>query len=188
VLFAASLVGAAVTWVNLRPSDVGLSLHVAPRAAPAPSAATPAPPAAAPVPTEPLESAVMPAPPVSAPTVPAATVEPVPAVLDPAVEQTLTRISDAYRALDVTSVAAIWPGADTAALSESFSRLKYQTLTFERCRMLPNGSGSVVVRCDVSIATASKTDDPGLQRRRESWTLALGRAGDQWTIAGLTVR
>jgi hypothetical protein len=54
--------------------------------------------------------------------------------------------------------------------------------------MGPSGNDTAVATCEVSIASASKAGDAALQRRRESWTLALDRAGDQWMIAGLTVR
>ena len=181
VLVAAAFVGAAVTWGNIRPSEVASSRRPqAPAALEAP-VVTPAP-----APT--LEPAPTPASPEAVPAAAPPPTEPARIALDPGIERTLTQVSDAYRALDTTALAAVWPGADVPALSESFSGLKYQALTFERCRVQPNGGDGAMATCDVSIALASKAGDAALQRRHESWTMSLNRAGDQWTIAGLTVR
>ena len=181
VLVAAALVGAAVTWSSIRPSEVATSRRPP---APAPLAAPTVTPAPAPA----AAAAPIPAPSETLPAAAAAPTEPAHTALDPGIERTLARVSDAYRALDATALTGVWPGADLPALSESFSGLKYQALTFERCRVQPNGGDGAMATCDVSIANASKAGDAALQRRRESWTMALSRAGDQWTIAGLTVR
>jgi hypothetical protein len=182
VALAAALLGAAVSWVGTRPGPVATA-----RQAPAPTASA-LPAASSPLREVPPIPAVATRPLAAAPPAAVALPQPEPAPLDAALEPTLTAISRAYRTLDAASLTAVWPGADLAALSESFSDLKYQALTFDRCRLQPTGRDAAVATCEVSIASASKGGDEALQRRRESWTLALGRSDDQWTIAGLTVR
>ena len=183
VIVAASLVGAGVAWIGLRPGEVTVSPQVpvrAPDAAP-PTVSVPVQPPAEDVPARTS--------PVAVPPIRTAEPGPVSTPVDPAIEATLARVSEAYRGLDVASLAAVWPGADTASLSEAFSGLKYQALTFDRCRLQQQGSQGALATCEVSITSASKEGDPALRRRHESWTLTLGRdAGDQWMISGLMVR
>lgn len=114
--------------------------------------------------------------------------EPVVPPKDPAFEQTLATVSRAYRALDATAVAAVLPDTDGAALTQAFSELKYQTLSFDHCTLRPNGAESAVASCDVSLATAPKSGDAALQRRHEAWTLVLNRSGEAWRIAAVTRR
>jgi len=189
VVIAASAAGAAVSWVGMRannrvlpqPPQPVVSTEV-PRAEPlvipslagapspvveSPAPAQPAPPRADATPTG--------APPVNAP-----------AVVDPALDQTLATISQAYRSLNAASLAAVWPGADSASLARTFAELKYQALSFDHCAQRPNGPSSVVASCEVSLTRAPKEGDPSLQRRRESWTIVLNRSGAGWTIAGIT--
>jgi hypothetical protein len=82
----------------------------------------------------------------------------------------------------------VWPGADVATLAPIFAAVKYQSLSFDRCTARPNGAEGLVASCEVSLAAASKEGDPSLQRRRESWTLVLNRAGEGWTIAGVSAQ
>jgi hypothetical protein len=179
VVIAAAIVGAALSWA-------GIGARA--RAVPAPRAASTGTPAAAeaiqvpvPVPARAVEIA----PPVrGTETVPA----PTPAPVDPALEQTLAAVSRSYRTLDAAALTAVWPGADTATLAEHFSSLKYQSLTFDRCQVTPNGAAGALASCEVSIAAAPKVGEPVLQRRRESWTLAFDRSGGHWTITGVSVQ
>jgi hypothetical protein len=105
---------------------------------------------------------------------------------DPAFEQTLATVSRAYRALDAAAVAAVLPNTDQPGLTQAFSELKYQTLSFDRCALRPNGAESAVASCEVSLAMAPKSGDAALQRRHEAWTLVLNRAGEAWRIAAVT--
>jgi hypothetical protein len=114
--------------------------------------------------------------------------QPTPPPIDPALARTLAAVSQAYRALDAPSLTAVWPTADIASLSQTFSQLKYQRLSFENCAMRPNGPNGAVASCEVSIATAPRAGDPALRRRHESWTLVLNRPGERWTIASVFVR
>jgi len=105
---------------------------------------------------------------------------------DPALEQTLAEVSRAYRALDAAAVAAVVPNADAAELTQAFSELKYQTLSFDRCALRPNGAESAVASCEVSLAMAPRNGDAALRRRHEAWTLVLNRSGEAWRIAAVT--
>ena len=115
-------------------------------------------------------------------------VAPVRVPTDPAFEQTLAAVSRAYRALDAEAVVAVLPNTDAAGLTQAFSELKYQTLSFDRCALRPNGVESAVASCEVSLAMAPKSGDAALQRRHESWTLVLNRSGEAWRIAAVTRR
>ena len=195
VVIAATIAGVAVSWLGLRSGDRAAPLPsrsavstelprvdpavVAPAGGPDRSAATKAaaaePVAAPPAPPQAPAVATEPAAPVRPPT-------------DPAFEQTLAAVSRAYRALDAEAVVAVLPNTDPAGLTQAFSELKYQTLSFDRCALRPNGVESAVASCEVSLAMAPKTGDAALQRRHESWTLVLNRAGEAWRIAAVTRR
>ena len=175
VVVAAATAGGGLSWLGLL-SDERAALPTPPTPRAASASAEPDTSTAAVPPV--LEPAPSPPSPVR--------VEP-PAV-DPAFERTLASVSQSYRTLDAATLTAVWPGADTASLSQAFSTLKYQTLSFDRCELRPNGDASAVASCEVSIAAAPKWGDQALQRRRESWTLVMNRSGDRWTIAGVSVR
>jgi hypothetical protein len=183
VIAVSALAGGAVSWLGMRsrveampvPAPPAAAGHIAPAPTPAPLAPAPA------VVQPPAPSTATPEP------------RPVPAIaakpaLDPALESTLARVSEAYRRLDASSLTGVWPGADTASLSRSFADLKYQSLSFEHCAVRPNGPTSAIASCDVSLAMAPNGGDQTLQRRHESWTLVLDRSAEPWTIAGVAVR
>ena len=193
VVIAAAVAGAAVSWIGLRDGDrvaappprAAVSTEI-PGADPAvvapPAGGEPitAPPAAVPALTAVPASATVPAPPIAT--------EPARAPRDPALEQTLASVSRAYRALDAAAVAAVLPNTDAAGLTQEFSALKYQTLSFDHCALRPNGVESAIASCDVSLAMAPNTGDGALQRRHEAWTLVLNRSGEAWRIAAVTRR
>ena len=103
-----------------------------------------------------------------------------------AVDAALAGVSRSYRALDAASLTRVWPGADVAALSQRFSTLKYQSLSFDRCNLRPVGA-QVVASCEVSVAAAANAGDPSLQRRQESWAIVLNRSGDRYVIGSVAV-
>lgn len=206
VLAVMTVVGGAVLWFGVRsrlatrpaatPAAAASSVQPVPvipaaRSTPAPAAAesVPAPVESAPAPVQPAPAVVRPAPPSTATAEPGVALPDAgrPAV-DPALERTLARVSDAYRRRDAPSLAGVWPSADTASLSRAFANLKYQALSFDHCTLRPNGPTGALALCDVSLATAANDGDPALQRRHESWTLVLDRSAEPWTIAGVSVR
>lgn len=203
VVITAAIVGAAVPWLGLRTSDRSApqppravvsteiprvdSAGVAPAAA-EPVTAPPAEPVTAPPPTVPASTTVPPSTAAPAPAAATTLTEPVRPPEDPALAQTLAPVSHAYRALDAAAVAAVLPNTDAAGLTQAFSELKYQTLSFDRCALRPNGAESAVASCDVSLVTAPKTGDAALQRHHEAWTLVLNRSGEGWRIAAVTRR
>ena len=97
---------------------------------------------------------------------------------------------DAYRrafnTLDAASVTAIWPGADAGILARTFSELRYQHLSFDRCRTRVTAADYALASCDGSISAVSNSGDPTLRRRRASWTIALRRVAGRWTIESLS--
>src|SRR5436190_3706681 len=112
---------------------------------------------------------------------------PAPKLVEPAAPASSTAVShagvdmalDAYRqafnTLDAASVAAIWPGADVDTLARQFSALRYQHLSFDRCRTRVTAADRALASCDGSISDVLKSGDPTLRRRRTSWTIALRR-------------
>lgn len=118
-------------------------------------------------------------------------VPPGPRVLSPAaaaIDEVLASVRQSYRALDAASLARVWPRADIEALSQRFSALKYQSLSFDRCDVRPVAGGQVVASCAVSIAAASESGDPTLQRRHESWSIVFDRSGDRYVIGSVAIR
>jgi hypothetical protein len=97
---------------------------------------------------------------------------------------------DAYRrafnTLDAASVTAIWPGADVDTLARTFSALRYQHLSFDRCRTRVAAADYALASCDGSISDVSNSGDPTLRRRRASWTIALRRGAMRWTIESIS--
>jgi hypothetical protein len=97
---------------------------------------------------------------------------------------------DAYRrafnTLDAASVAAIWPGADVDTLARSFSELRYQHLSFDRCQTRVTGADRALASCDGSISDVLNSGDPTVRRRRASWTIALQRIAGRWTIESIS--
>jgi hypothetical protein len=206
VIALAAVLGGAVSWFGMRARVTTLpapppavattipdALEVPVKSAPALPAVQPAPalvrPAPTPAPVQPAPAVVRPTPTATATATESIPVSPAAErrTLDPALDRTLARVSDAYRRLDASALTSIWPGADTASLSRAFAGLKYQSLSFERCSLRPNGPTGALASCDVSLAMASNGGDAALQRRHESWTLVLDRTGDPWTIAGVSV-
>jgi len=133
-------------------------------------------------------------PPSAAPETPLPRREPVPSgqrVLTPAaaaIDEVLTSVTQSYRALDAASLTRVWPRADIEALSQRFSALKYQSLSFDRCDVRPLAGGQVVASCAVSIAAALESGDPTLQRRHESWSIVFDRSGDRYVIGTVAIR
>jgi len=97
---------------------------------------------------------------------------------------------DAYRrafnTLDAASVAEIWPGADVDTLARTFSELRYQHLSFDRCQTRVTAVDRALASCDGSISDVSKSGDPTLRRRRTSWTITLRRLEGRWTIENIS--
>jgi hypothetical protein len=186
VVLAAAIAGGVMSWLGMRTRVANVPSAPRPVATSEASGTSEVPRLEPPA----TSNAAAEAPPIAAPQAPAETVPapPVRETLDPAFERTLTSVSDSYRTLDAASLSAVWPGADTESLSRLFAGLKYQSLSFDHCAVRPQGSTGAVASCDVTLAMAPKSGDPSLQRRHESWTLALDRAGERWTIVGVSVR
>jgi len=120
-----------------------------------------------------------------------ASAEPAAAPAEPmrgAITSALAVVSSAYRALDAGSLRQVWPGADAVALSQRFSTLKYQSLSFDRCDLQPVGTSQVVASCEASVSAVANAGDPALRRRHESWSLVFNRAGDRYVIGSVTIR
>ena len=130
------------------------------------------------------------------PTAPAASTAPpptaAPATPSPELPAGIGETLDAYRrafdTLDARSITAIWPGADVDTLASTFSALRYQHLSFDRCQTRVTADDYAVASCDGSISDVSRTGDPALRRRRASWTIALRRVAGQWTIESVSTR
>lgn len=155
---------------------------VPPPAAPQPESRTPDPdPASVPV----APSPPPPAPPSVEPAAPAA----ITATGPPAgVGEVLDAYRRAFNTLDAGSVAAVWPGADVDTLKRTFSALRYQHVSFDRCRTQVTAADYAVTSCQGSISNASNSGDPALRRRSASWTIAMRRIAGHWTIENLSTR
>jgi hypothetical protein len=92
----------------------------------------------------------------------------------------------AYNTLDAASVTAIWPGADVDTLARTFSELRYQQLSFDRCQTRVTAADRALVACDGSISDVLNSGDPTLRRRRASWTIVLRRVAVRWTIESIS--
>jgi hypothetical protein len=104
------------------------------------------------------------------------------------IDQALATFSRSYNTLDAASVSAIWPQADTQALGQVFSTLRYQNLSLERCDVRPTGPDGAVASCEASISSVPRSGDPAMQRRRAPWQVALQRVNDRWLIASVEDR
>jgi hypothetical protein len=123
-----------------------------------------------------------PAPPLVKPAAPASS----PADSHPGVGEALDAYRRAFNTLDAASVTAIWPGADVDALARTFSELRYQHLSFDRCQTRVTAADRALVSCDGSISDVLNSGDPTLRRRRASWTIALRRVAVRWTIESIS--
>jgi len=125
---------------------------------------------------------------------------PVPPVVKPAapasrvaephseVGEALDAYRRAFNALDAASVTAIWPGADVETLARTFSALRYQHLSFDRCQTRVPAADFALASCDGSISDVPSSGDPTMRRRRASWTIALRRVAGRWTIETISTR
>jgi hypothetical protein len=182
-----------------------------PREAPAAGAVT-APPAvaAAPPPAPPPPPAVVetaPAPPAVVATRPAAPTivtpsSPAPAIPPPApaaaaaaarsmaaIEQnaviaTVREYTQAYRAMDVTAAAAVWPSVDRRALARAFATLKSQQLDLRDCEVTISDT-SATARCRGKLEYVRKVGDPTPRTGNQEWVFKMRKLGDEWIIDGL---
>jgi len=105
---------------------------------------------------------------------------------DSGVGEALDAYRRAFDTLDAASVTAIWPGADVDTLARTFSELRYQHLSFDRCQTRVTAVDRALASCDGSISDVSKSGDPTLRRRRTSWTITLRRLEGRWTIENIS--
>jgi hypothetical protein len=105
-------------------------------------------------------------------------------------QRAIRSILDAYRLayerLDPAAVAALWPGVDTRALTQAFSALSSQRLSFARCDITITGAVAVA-RCDGAL-TSTRAGETDPQSRSMAWAFALERASGQWRISGVNAR
>jgi len=99
----------------------------------------------------------------------------------PAILSVLDRYRLAVGSLNAGSVRAVWPAADTRALTREFSEIKRQTLAFDDCRIEVQGvHAQAVCGGRVSLVTRNAQPAPQIQSRR--WVFSLVQEKDAWTI------
>jgi hypothetical protein len=104
-----------------------------------------------------------------------------------AIGQVLDTYRRAFNAFDAPAIVALWPGADADTLSRTFSTLRYQSLSFNGCQVRQAESDRALATCGASISEVDRSGDPAVRHRRETWTFALRRVADGWTIERVTM-
>ena len=146
--------------------------------APTVPAVTSAAPASAPSPTQP------PSAPASAPSATPAgglTAE------TRAVALALNRYQDAFNALDVGAVHAVWPSVDVRALAKAFDQLEAQTFELEGCNIAVAGA-QAEADCAGNARYVRKVGNRALRVEPRRWHFKLRQNNDQWIIDAVDAR
>ena len=100
-----------------------------------------------------------------------------------AVLHVLDRYRQAYRTMNVTAVAEVWPLVDRRALARGFAAVKSQRLAFERCTVGMEGpNASAYCRGTIS---AKMVDNATERTEQYQWLFTLRRAAGEWRVEKL---
>jgi hypothetical protein len=89
--------------------------------------------------------------------------------------------------LDLGAIAALWPNADTRALTQVFSTIARQRISFDRCDIQLAGA-LATARCNGTIEYALRESDVPPQSRGMSWSFVLDKASGEWRVANVMSR
>jgi hypothetical protein len=133
-------------------------------------------------------SAPSPAPPPSAPA-PAPSATPAGGLTAEtrAVALALNRYQDAFNALDVGAVHAVWPSVDVRALAKAFDQLEAQTFELEGCNIAVAGA-QAEADCAGNARYVRKVGNRALRVEPRRWHFRLRQNNDQWVIDAVDAR
>src|SRR4029453_1471517 len=113
---------------------------------------------------------------------------PSPAALErAAVRAVLDNYRAAYQSLRAESVKAVWPGANTQALSRAFGQIASQSMDFYTCGIEVNADGAEAT-CTGSVTFVPKVGAKTPRVEPRGWTFHLTKQGDRWIIDRVTSR
>jgi hypothetical protein len=103
------------------------------------------------------------------------------AIDEDAVRHVLDRYREAYNLMDVPTVAQVWPSVDRRILTQAFSGISSQDLTFERCEISMEVS-TAVAYCRGTIRFSRKAGHPMPRTERHQWLFKLRSPETGWQI------
>ena len=103
-----------------------------------------------------------------------------------AIESVIGRYRQAFGALDVKGVSAVWPQVDGRTLQRAFSQLESQAFEFDSCLFDLNGRAAHA-SCDGRARYVTRVGGraPRVEPRR--WLFALAKGDNGWVIQSATV-
>jgi hypothetical protein len=114
-------------------------------------------------------------------------IAPDPPKAETAIAQVLEEFRQAYGRLDAETVGAIWPSANTKALSRAFDQLDNQELTFDKCTITATGS-SAQATCAGKATYVPHVGSKTTHVEPRRWTFRLKKVGGDWVIDTVDAR
>ena len=87
----------------------------------------------------------------------------------------------AYESLHAESVRAVWPRANTPALSKAFSQIATQNVDFHSCGIEFNAAGAEAT-CSGAVTFVPKIGAKAAVVQPRGWSFYLIRQDDRWVI------
>jgi uncharacterized RmlC-like cupin family protein len=93
----------------------------------------------------------------------------------------------AHESLSAESVKAIWPRANTPALSKAFSQIATQNMEFYECGIAFNAAGAEAT-CAGAVTFVPKVGARAALVESRSWSFYLIKQNDRWVIDRVITR
>ena len=100
-----------------------------------------------------------------------------------AVGDVLVKYQQAYTRLDAKGAAAVWPGVDTQALTQSFAQFEQQNVAFDECSIVL-AERTATAHC-LGLLEYVRVGNNRLRTERRTWTIELLRQGEDWRIVNV---